>query len=638
MNGYMGKLLFVDLSTGEHTVEPLEPETAKNFMGGQGLGAKILYDRMPAHADVFGPDSMLGFVSGPLNNTGAFFGGRYTVVSKSPVTNGWNDANSGGFFGTRLRKSGYDGIFVRGISEKPVYLFIHDGEVEICDAAPLWGMKVTDVEDKLQAQYGKSVGIAVIGPAGENLSNMAAIMNDGHRAAARGGSGAVMGSKKLKAVVVTGSGVTPVAQPDKIKKNNLQMVAKSAKKLLDRKRGDLREFYFYGTGGTYEASVASGDAGVRNWTGTNALYSPKNAHNQSSQGLKKYNKGRYYCASCPVGCSRFMKVESQKWGTFNTTRPDYETMGAFGSLMLNVDAESVCMANELCNQYGFDTISAGSTIAWAMDCYNHEILTLQDLDGIDLSWGNSDAMIAILKLMCQNQGVGKILAKGSQKAAELLGKGEEYLAVANGIEQPEHDARLYYGLGRTYLADPTPGRHVKGGLSNTTAEPGFDPKTMMGSAERGGEDMEAVANAELTNASGACAFGYDNAELPTEIQKNILYVTGQDYTNRDARNKLGRRLFTIRQAFNLREGLDRTTFKISKRMMTPSLHAALANPAQETTTLNFDIMIDNLYEALDWSREGVPSRKALLALGGLENVIQTLYGAPPKQEEGSGQG
>lgn len=225
---------------------------------------------------------------------------------------------------------------------------------------------------------------------------------------------------------------------------------------------DTRAFVKYGTGGTFTDSVKMSDAGFKNWTATNLVYTDEDAKKQSSQGIKKYKDRKFRCTHCQVGCSVFMTIPTKRWGTLDTTRPEYETMGTFGSLILNKDVESVCKANDLCNNYGFDTISAGSTIAWAMECYERGVLTKEELGGIELTWGNGDAVIAVLELMCENKGIGAILAKGSKKAAELLGKGEEYLVVANGIEQPQHDARLSYGLGRTYLADPTPGRHVKG--------------------------------------------------------------------------------------------------------------------------------------------------------------------------------
>ena len=616
MFGYMGKLLFVDLTKGETTVEPLDEEMARQFMGGPGLGAKILYDRMPAHADVFGDESMIGFISGPLNNTNALFGGRYTVVSKSPVTGGWNDANSGGYFGQRLKQSGFDAIFVRGIAQNPVYLLVDNGKVSILDASALWGMTVSEAEQVLGDTHGKEMCAALIGPAGENMSHMAAVMNDRHRAAARGGSGAVMGSKKLKAVVVKGNGVTPEAEPRTVKRINRKITKSEVVGFLTDKY--QRDFFFYGTGGTYVESVKTGDAGVKNWAGTNLIYGEGEAKQVDSQALKKYKSKKFVCSQCHIGCSIHMKMDTQRWGMLQTTRPEYETMGAFGSMMLNQDAESICMANELCNQYGFDTMSAGSTLAWAMECYEKGVLTKEELGGVELMWGDGTAMVEVLKQMCENRGIGAVLSKGSQKAAEILSKGAEFLVVASGIEEPQHDSRYLYGLGRTYMADPTPGRHVKAAIGAITTAPDFDPETSL--LHTGNEDAAQVVQTELMNASGACAFGFDNAGLSEEILQNVNAVTGFQYGISDL-VKLGERIFIMRQAFNLREGIRRSDFTMSKRMTGPSFDAAL-----EDNQLDFGKMVDSLYQALGWSREGIPTPSKLLELGGLEEVIRDLHG------------
>jgi len=616
MNGYMGKLLFVDLSKREYSVEELPEETAKNFLGGQGLGAKILYDRMPAHADPFGPESMLGFVSGPLNNTGALFGGRYTVVSKSPVTNGWNDANSGGHFGRRLRRSGYDAVFVSGIADSPVYLLVNNGSVEFKDAGDLWGMTVGEAEEALKSRHGQDIGAAVIGPAGENLSNMAAIINDGHRAAARGGSGAVMGSKKLKALVVNGSQDTPVAHRSALASVNWQIRWEEVKDIVGNP--DQRDFFFHGTGGTYAGSVSIDDAGFRNWTATDLVFDEAAARKLDSKSLDKYKKKKFVCSQCEVGCSVYLDMKTEKWGRLKTTRPEYETMGAFGSLMLNKDAQTVCKANDLCSQYGFDTISAGSTIAWAMECYEKGILSKEELDGIELTWGNGDAIVAVLERMCQNQGVGRILAMGSRKAAEIFGKGQECLVVANGIEQPQHDPRLYYGFGRTYIADPTPGRHVKAMAGGVTTDEGFDPVETL--KKNGTEDAKQIVETEIMNASGSCAFGYANAELGDYLKESVRAVTGFHYDEEDFK-ALGYRIFALRQAFNLREGIRRSDWTWSERAARPSFHAV-----HDNVCLDWNLMVDSLYQELGYDREGVPSRETLEKLGGLDRVIQDLYG------------
>ena len=266
MFGYAGKLLFIDLTSGKSEIRPLDETTAKDFIGGPSLGAKILYDEMPPHVHAFSEESMVGFVSGPANATGPLLGGRYTVVSKSPVTGGWNDANSGGHYGALMKKSGFDGIFVKGISQKPVYIFVDNGKVELRDASGLWGKTVSETERIIKEELNdQHVGIALIGPAGENLSNMAAVMNDTHRAAGRGGTGAVMGSKKLKALVVRGDlNIEP--------KDRDSIVTLNKETVKWEKEGPVAPVYKmftnFGTGGSYESSIYAGDTSVKNWAGS----------------------------------------------------------------------------------------------------------------------------------------------------------------------------------------------------------------------------------------------------------------------------------------------------------------------------------------------------------------------------------
>ena len=353
MYGYAGKMLFVDLGAGTCEDRVQDETTARSFIGGPSLGAKVLYENMPAKADVFGPDSMVGFVTGPLNNTGAFFGGRYTVVSKSPVTGGWNDANSGGFFGPSLKKAGYDAVFVKGISDTPVYVFIEEGKARILDASEIWGKTVSAAENWLK----EKINAALIGPAGENLSLIASVMNDSHRAAGRGGSGAVIGSKKLKAIVVKGDMKTDVFDRDALRELNRAVT----ENMKGPAAGFAGAFGTFGSGAGFTGSVLSGDAGVKNWSGSGvADYPEEVAAPVGSMGLDRYKTRKYNCSNCPLGCGAFLSMPDEKrWDLSETPRPEYETQGAFGSLLLNGDPAAVCRCNDICNDYGLDTISTG---------------------------------------------------------------------------------------------------------------------------------------------------------------------------------------------------------------------------------------------------------------------------------------
>ena len=617
--GYIGKMLFVNLSTGEIEERELTEELAKNYLGGYGIGAKVLYDEMPANCDPFGEESMFGIVTGPLNGTNALFGGRYTVVSKSPASGGWNDANSGGYFSPKLKAAGYDAVFVKGIAKEPVYIFINDGKAEIRDAKHLWGLTSLAFDAAIEKECGADVKSAFIAPAGENLSMFAAVMNDGHRAAGRGGTGAVMGSKKLKAIVARGTQKVEVFDQSKLLEINRSIA--DWMKNEGKGAGDL--FGTFGTAGIYVGSVLTNDASIKNWSGTSETdYPEEEAYKVSGQCMDaKYKVKPYNCANCPLGCGAIYKVEEGKWKFESTTRPEYETLGAFGSQMCNSDDGSIIMCNELCNEYGFDTISMGATISWAMECYENGVLSKQELDGIELTWGNGDAIVAVAERICKNEGIGKILALGSQKAADHFGKGHEYLVVANGIEEPQHDSRLSFNLARTYRFDPTPGRHVKGGahLMHVAGEPDDFRGT-------GYDDVLGVVNTEIQNCSGACSFmGMCSPSDLTNLDQ-INAITGFNYSLGD-RIALGKRIFNIRHAFNLREGLRRDDYKLSERFYksNPPDSGPIAG-----VEVDVDLLSDNFFNAIGWNMDAVPTEDSLRMLGGLEKVIDDLY--PDKSE------
>lgn len=611
--GYQGKLLFVNLSTGNIEIRPLKEEDARNFIGGPALGAKILYEEMPANADVFGEDSMVGFVTGPLNNNRALFGSRYTVVSKSPVTGGWNDANAGGYFGPMLKAAGFDAVFVNGISEKPVYVFVDEGRAEILDASDLWGLTVSEAETKLRAKHGEKINAALIGPGGENLSYFAAVINDGHRAAGRGGTGAVIGSKNLKAVVVRGNLSTEVADRKKLVAAN--------KSISDNMKGAAAElataFGRFGTGIFYIPSTLSSDASIKNWGGAAGIdYTEEEAYLVSSANLEQFVLKKYNCSNCPLACGAILDVPSERWELANIDRPEYETMGAFGSQILNSDYESVLCCNLLCNEYGLDTISAGATVSWVVECYENGLFTKEELGGIEATWGNGDSIVALTELICKNEGIGQVLIKGTRYAADHLGKGHEYLVVASGIEEPQHDGRLAYGVTRTYQYDPTPGRHVKGGLGLAPSGPDFDY------SDTGEADLQGVVGTEVLNSSGFCMFG-SMVSPPDALLKLIEAITGFQYSPEEFR-KLGTRMFNMRHAFNIREGMSRKDFTLSKRFYesNPPYEGPIAG-----VKVNHERLADNFFETIGWDNETlIPSLSSLEELGGMEAVIADLYG------------
>ena len=597
----------------------LTEAVARQYIGGYGIGAKILFERMKPGSNALGPDNILGFATGPLTGTPALFSGRYTVVCKSPVTGGWNDANSGGYFGPELKKAGFDAVFIQGASETPVYLWIHDGKVEIKDAAHLWGKDVLATEAALRRELKENrLRAAMIGPAGEKLSLIAAVINDGHRAAGRGGSGAVMGSKKLKAVVVRGTGSVPVADPEKLKEANQD--------ILDTiKNGPAapvaRAFSTFGTTMLTAASAVSGDSPVKNWGGIGIVDYGENAgKNFDGQVMDaKYRVKKYACANCPLGCGAIYDVKDGRWPVGETGRPEYETSSAFGSLMLNHNVEALLKCNHLCNIYGLDTISAGATVAWAIECFENGILSKGDTGGLELMWGNAEAIVQATEEMAdQSTEFGRLLALGSAGAAEKIGKGSEYLVTVKGIELPMHDPRLGPGFSRTYAVDPTPARHVKGGLGLQHIRM---PDPSKYNAEGSGEpDLRATAAQEIINAVGLCLFK-NFAGIQNIVWKLLPPVTGWNFGEEEEMNA-GLRIYTMRQAFNLREGLKPTDFQLPRRSVgePPQTEGPL-----EGVTVDYKSFIRNFFNAIEWDEAtGKPSRSSLEKLGGMEDVIKSL--------------
>lgn len=616
---YTGKILFVDLSTGSFKEETFTEDFIKKYIGGYGIGAKLLYGMIPSDADPLGSDNAIGFMPGLLNGTGALFSGRYTVVCKSPVTKGWNDANSGGFFGPELKKAGFDGVIITGASKKPVYLYINDGKVEIRDASKIWGKDCSETLDILIKETGEQkLRTAVIGKAGEMLSLMACIINDRHRAAGRGGCGAVMGSKKLKAVAVRGTGKFTVADPDAFK-TLAREVAGAMKE--GPMAGMVEGFGAFGTGGGTGGMIMSGDTPVKNWGGAGETDMGKEEADKlaSTSYDSKYNTGKYACANCPMGCGAHYSVKEGKWQIEETDRPEYETIGAFGAMMLNSNAESVIKCNDICNKYGLDTISVGATIAWAMECYENGLLTKDETEGIELTWGNADAIVNMTQAIADQKGFGKILALGSKTASKKLGKGAEYLQTARGIELPMHDPRFAPGFARTYRYDPTPGRHVKG--STGMMEMNAPPEVKYNTENRGQRDAHVTYDTEVQNCAGLCAFS-NFAMPPGTMPRYIAAATGWDFTDKDVADA-GKRIFNLRHAFNLKAGLDPTEDILTKRA---TGEPPLTEGPLKGVTIDIKNLMDQFCEAIEWDKDTlIPARKSLVDLGGMEEVIKDLY-------------
>lgn len=444
--GYMGKFLFVDLSSGKIREDVPDEKLLRDFLGGYGIGARILYSNQRGGVDSLGPENILGYTAGPLTGTPTPSGTRYTVVAKSPLTGTWGDANSGGTFGPKFKAAGFDAVFFSGISEKPVYLLLDDGKAELRDARELWGQDAFVVEDMLRAEFGKETEVSTIGPAGEKLSFISCPMNNKGRAPGRSGLGAVMGSKRLKAVVARGDRPVPLADE--------KLAAELRRKYLRGLTGPVADlFRNYGTPGITAASALSGDSPVKNWGGVGKVDfsdpEPINGDHVIAQQQRKY-----VCYRCPLGCGGVMKAGKAEYQyAAGAHKPEYETLCTFGTLCLNNNLESIIKANDICNRYGLDTISAGCVMAFAIECYENGILTREDTDGIELRWGNHRGIVAVLEKLAKREGIGDILADGVRVAATRIGNGAEAYAIHyHGQEPGMHDPKLAPSLGPSALS------------------------------------------------------------------------------------------------------------------------------------------------------------------------------------------
>ena len=616
---FNGRILNVNLTTGEIEPEQIPESMYRELLGGYGLGSRLLFDRIPAGADPLGPDNILGFFPGLLTGT-PLFGQRFQVVAKSPKNGGWGDANCGGDFGPNLKFVGYDGILFSGQSDKPVYLYIEDDLIELRDASQYWGDLAIDVEDRMKEELGKKVSVALIGPAGENLSIMSGVANERGRLAARSGVGAVMGSKKLKAVVVKPT--KKIMAQDK----DVLLTVKSS--LQGFNQGAKQFFTTFGTTGITANSAINGDAPVLNWGGVGVvnLVEDMDMSNMNGPVVNESMEKKYACWHCPVACGA-ESVDGSDRGEFafpvHTHRPEYETMGAFGVMNGVNNTDSMIAINHWCNQYGLDTISTGATISFATECYENGLLTKEDTDGIELTWGNASSVLAVLhKIGRREPGIGEMLADGTKAAAEQIGPAAmEFLTSIDGEEPPMHDPKLDIGFAASYALDPTPARHTIWSPGKSSKFPSMpkapeDKKQFEGRAPI---HKAAHEQAHVMNSAGMCYFIYTMA--PTDrIPEWINLVTGWDTTYEEL-TEVGERIANLRMAFAVKHGNNPAKRQVPGRI--------LGDPAQsagphEGFTIDLDTMKNEWFDLAGWDREtSAPSREKLESLG-LADVAEAL--------------
>ena len=606
---YAGKILLVDLSEGKLTEEKLPESVYREFIGGNGLGVRVLYEKMKAGVDGLGPENILGFVVGCLTGTLSPGSGRHMLVTKSPLTGTWAESNSGGTFGPELKTAGYDAVFFRGISPKPVYLLIKDGKAELKDASRLWGKDAYETQDALLQSYrDPRMKVACIGPSGEAVSLLAGIVSERGRIAARNGVGAVMGSKRLKAVAVAGGSqlITP-ADPGKFDGALQAFLA------LIRSNEYAKALAAAGTGSNISFLVSIGDVPLKNWrlSGLEAL---PGVTNLDGGNMDKYKVGSYGCYACPISCGAIIR---QNQGPFaikdEMHRPEQQTIAALGGMLMNDNLEAVIKANDICNRYGIDTMGVGGTIAMAMECYENGLITREDTGGIDLTWGNAEAIVAMVEKVAKREGFGEVLADGAQKAAERIGRGAEKYAMAiRGKSLAFHDPRLSPSLGTANIADANPAHHMDSqvtGMLTEGATIGSDPALQASRTNPFAGYVIGSGYHQLLNAAGLCSL-YTVATQPPPIAELIAGACGWDF-GWDEAMAAGRRILTLRQAFNAREGLTPDQFELPKRIAS-------------TAKVDFSALRNGYFSEMGWDlKTGKPSKESLVALG-LEELTRDL--------------
>jgi aldehyde:ferredoxin oxidoreductase len=611
LRGVLRKIAWLNLSTGEVKIEEPPDELYENYLGGYGIGAYYLYTKQRAKVDPLGPENTLGLTTGPLTGTQAITGNRFTAVGKSPKTGGWGDANCGGKFGPALKQAGIDAIFFAGISEKPVYALVEDGKVMLHDASSYWGLNCSEAEEKFKEAHGKQAHAAVIGPAGERVSALAAIINDGGRAAARSGLGMVMGSKSLKGVVVLATGTVAVAEEERLNALRKEILHKYYKK-----SNPLYDFFHtYGTPGALESSLLEGDTPIKNWVGGKKDF--PGYKKIGGEAILKYKTEPYGCWMCPIACGAYVKASS---GYGKSHRPEYETLGAFGAMCLNDNIESIFHLNNICNDAGMDTISTGATVAFAIECYERGIISKEDTGGIELKWGNHEAIVRITMQMARGEGFGgKVLGDGIRKAVERIGKDAGAFAMeCGGEELPMHDPRCYPGIAASYVADATPGRHTQYGSWNVEGEfvpEGLNHPTVNDKytfSGKGQTHKYLSSFGHVVNAAGLCMFG--STITPAMVVPEYLSLAmGKKFTMEDIL-EIGERIANLRTAFNLREGIrNKESFKLPGRILgQPPLSAV---PTKGISVDN-ETQLRDYYMAMGWNTEtGVPKRAVFKRLG-----------------------
>jgi aldehyde:ferredoxin oxidoreductase len=615
MFGYAGKILEVDLTTGEIEKADLDEQDCHDFLGGSGLAAKIYLDRWPgADVDPLGPENLFIILTGPWTGTRVPGGNRFAACARSPLTGHWGEASCGGYFGPELKAAGYDGIIFTGASDKPVYLWINGDDVELRDAADLWGKDTYETTDTLieksKEETGKKAKVAAIGPSGEKGVKFAAIVHDKHHIAGRTGMGAVMGSKNLKAIAVVGAGKkVEIADPDALKEWREKVMENYSESLV------VESLNAFGTNANLEVGAMLGDVPFKNWQeGENdEILAKINGPTYSDDILVK----AYACWACPIGCKRVIKIEEGPYPVPQGAGPEYETVCMLGSNLLNDDLASIAKGNEMCNRYGIDTITMGEVIAMVTECQEKGLLSEEECDGVAITWGDPDAMLKLIDMAASNEGFGARMAEGSRALSrEIGGEAPDMAVQVRGLDLPAHDPRGFHGFALAYATSPRGACHcasmnlyLEQGSAPPLPQIGLEgPWDEQSSVEKGYVTARAQELAQIFNSAVVCLFtsvSWQEDMLLTAINS----VTGGGY-DLDSFMKIGERIWFLKRGIQALFGSGG-----EDDIMHPRFYQAVEEGPHAGSVPDFELMKSEYYEYRQLDEEGRIGRAKCDELG-----------------------
>lgn len=618
MSGFYNRILQVDLSSGRQDVISLENDYWLNYIGGSALAARLFADTDGPISDPLSPTNPLLIMTGPMVGTNFPGSSRFVMCARSPLTGIWGESTSGGFFGAQLKKAGFDGIIFLGKCERPSYLLVESGRVELADASDIWGLDTYESIGKLKQRHEdkQRARVLAIGPAGERMVRFAAVSNDKAHYLGRTGMGAVMGSKKLKAIVVKGVEKTPVADEDAY-----QAARKAA-------LADIRESMIYssfrdlGTAAAMDMGTLTGNVPIKNWSlGENYEMAAAIGGPAIHENILK---GRAACYACPIGCKPVVEVDNPKYMVSKGPGPEYETCASFGTMIMNENLDGIAYINELCNRQGLDTITCGSTVAFIMECYENRLLSKADLDGLDLSWGNIDAVIELVNKITLREGIGDMAALGSRAMAELInGNAEDFTVTVKGLELPMHDPRAFHGIGLAYMNSNRGACHLQHTVQaveqGMVAWPEIGLEEDYPATESAGKaKMVSICEniGQIANAAGVCHFVYWAMGLDNFFD-GFNAVTGYDFRIKDFL-ATGQRAWVLKRALNNMMGVTVEDDRLPKKILT-----ALADGAAAGSAPDEELMRREYYEIRGLDERGIPTPQ-LLDSSGLEFLNERL--------------